>query len=85
MRLIHPLWSQTASQTGRIASSQPNVQALPVRCLAVAVDAAGDCSTGEPVNIRACLTAQRGHVLLCADYSQIGAQAYASAFARIHC
>ncbi len=55
---IHTHFSQTAVATGRLASSDPNLQNIPV-------------STGYDIHIRQAFTPQPGHLFLSADYSQI--------------
>lgn len=55
---VHTNYSMAATSTGRLASSEPNLQNIPVR-------------TAEGRRIRTAFVAGPGHVLLSADYSQI--------------
>lgn len=55
---VHTNYSMAATSTGRLASSDPNLQNIPVR-------------TPEGRKIRAAFIAGRGNLLLSADYSQI--------------
>jgi DNA polymerase-1 len=76
---IHTNYSQTTAATGRLASTDPNLQNIPVR-------------TPEGRRIRTAFVAPPGRVLLAADYSQIelrvlahlcgGRGGFADAFAR---
>jgi len=55
---VHASFHQTGAATGRLSSSDPNLQNIPIRT-----------PTGR--EIRAAFTAPPGHVLLACDYSQV--------------
>ena len=62
---IHTIFKQTVTATGRLSSTEPNLQNIPVR-------------KEEGKQIRGMFTASKGNTLVCADYSQVELRLMAS-------
>src|SRR3546814_1868751 len=68
---VHTSYSLVGAQTGRLSSTDPNLQNIPIRT-----------ETGR--QIRDAFIAAPGHVLIAADYSQIELRLAAHKIGRAH-
>ncbi|XP_052759312.1 DNA polymerase nu-like [Galleria mellonella] len=77
--VLRPTWVQTAAATGRIASSNPNVQAIPKTPFSLNAFPEGDKCNDESqlLNFRSVYVAREGCVLLAADFKHVECRVFA--------
>ncbi|XP_060803020.1 uncharacterized protein LOC106133150 isoform X2 [Amyelois transitella] len=76
--VLKPTWVQTAAATGRVAASNPNVQAIPKIPFSVSSNAD---NAEETLNLRSVYEARPGCLLLAADFKQVECRVFACAAA----
>ncbi|XP_059046617.1 DNA polymerase nu-like [Achroia grisella] len=75
--VLRPNWVQTAAATGRIASSNPNVQAIPKTFSLTAFTEDNDHHNSELLNLRSVYVARAGYSLLAADFKHVECRVFA--------
>ncbi|KAJ8730436.1 hypothetical protein PYW07_017474 [Mythimna separata] len=78
--VVRPTWVQTAAATGRIASNNPNLQAIPKAPFSLVMfpDAADDADQSQ-LKFRSVYVARGGCVLLAADFQHVECRVFAHA------
>ncbi|KAM3956953.1 DNA polymerase nu [Aphomia sociella] len=73
--VLRPMWEQTAAATGRIASSNPNVQAIPKAPFSLSFPEGNDGD--QLLNFRSVYVAREGYTLLAADFKHVECRVFA--------
>ncbi|KAJ2945815.1 hypothetical protein O0L34_g4719 [Tuta absoluta] len=81
--VVRPVWVQTAAATGRIASSNPNLQAIPKVPFSLRLfpDDSDDNHTKESLRFRSVYISRPNHVILAADWRHVECRVFARAAA----
>ncbi|XP_028162020.1 DNA polymerase nu-like isoform X3 [Ostrinia furnacalis] len=79
--VVKPTWVQTAAATGRIASNNPNLQAIPKAPFNVIMFPESEDVDNPLLNFRSVYTARAGHALLAADFRHVECRVFAHAAA----
>ncbi|XP_045771349.1 DNA polymerase I-like [Maniola jurtina] len=74
-------WDQTAAATGRIASNNPNLQAIPKMQFNLVLFPNDDDKDPQALNFRSVYVARPGYTLLAADFKHIECRVFAQAAA----
>ncbi|KAF9817626.1 hypothetical protein SFRURICE_014765 [Spodoptera frugiperda] len=76
--VVRPTWVQMASATGRIAASNPNLQAIPKAPFSLFLFPGADDERAWPaLHLRACYVARPGRCLLAADFRHVECRVFA--------
>lgn len=76
--VVRPTWVQMASATGRIAASNPNLQAIPKAPFSLFLFPGADDERAWPaLHLRACYVARPGRRLLAADFRHVECRVFA--------
>nr|XP_034830768.1 DNA polymerase nu-like [Maniola hyperantus] len=79
--VVKPTWDQTAAATGRIASNNPNLQAIPKMPFNLVLFPNDDDKDKQTLNFRSVYVARPGYTLLAADFKHIECRVFAQAAA----
>ncbi|KAL0840815.1 hypothetical protein ABMA28_014625 [Loxostege sticticalis] len=79
--IVKPTWVQTAAATGRIASNNPNLQAIPKAPFSLVMFPESEQIDNLVLNFRSVYTSRAGHQLLAADFKHVECRVFAHAAA----
>ncbi|CAG9104862.1 unnamed protein product [Plutella xylostella] len=79
--IVKPTWVQTAAATGRIASNNPNLQAIPKAPFSLIMFPETDENDNLQLNFRSVYVARPGFKLVAADFQHIECRVFALAAA----
>ncbi|XP_072931831.1 DNA polymerase theta-like [Epargyreus clarus] len=84
--IVKPTWVQTAAATGRIASNNPNLQAIPKAPFNLVLfptdsNDEGTLTENQILNFRSVYIPREGHTMLAADFKHIECRVFAYAAA----
>ncbi|XP_061713786.1 DNA polymerase nu-like [Cydia pomonella] len=76
---VKPTWVQMAAATGRIASNNPNLQAIPKAPFSLVVFPQNSADREPTLNFRSVYTARPSHCFIAADFKHIECRVFAHA------